>query len=196
MRRILADLREVAELANVAVVVVRHLNKNRAAGANPMYRGSGSIGIIGSARCGLLLAQDPDDPQRRILAATKGNLGQLPPSLALRLLPVPRLGVTRLFWEGESRWTASQLLNASDETASVRSALTEARQWLRAALATGPRPSTSLQQEAAAHGHAWRTLARARRAESIVIRKQPGRNGHWTWELPPSREERQAKSGK
>jgi hypothetical protein len=29
--------------------------------ANPLYRG-GSIGIIGAARCGLLLARDPDDP--------------------------------------------------------------------------------------------------------------------------------------
>lgn len=77
-------------------------------------------------------------------------------------------------WDGDSLWTASQLLNASVESASVRSAFT-----------AGPRPSKALQREAA-HGHAERTLARARRAESILIRKQPGRNGRWTWELPPS----------
>lgn len=184
MRRILAALREVAELANVALVVVRHLNK--AAGANPMYRGGGSIGIIGSARCGLLLASDPDDPDRRILAATKENLTAPPPSLAFRLATVPGSGVARVVWEGESCWTASQLLHAAVETTSVRSALAEARQWLRAALAAGPRPSKALQQEAAAHGHAARTLVRARRAETIVVRKEPGRNGRWTWELPPS----------
>lgn len=184
MRRVLAALREVAELAGVAIVVVRHLNK--AAGANPMYRGSGSIGIIGSARCGLLLASDPDDPARRILAATKENLTTPPPSLAFRLITDPGASVARVVWEGESRWTASQLLNESAESASVRSALTDARQWLRAALAAGPRPSKALLQEAAAHGHAERTLARARRAESIVIRKEPGRNGRWTWELPSS----------
>ena len=44
----------------------------------------------------------------------------------------------------------------------------------------------TLQDEAAAHGHA--VPARARRAESIVIRKQPGPNGHWTWELPAPRD--------
>ena len=53
-----------------------------------------------------------------------------------------------------------------------------------AALAAGPRPSKALQQEAAAHGHTERTLARALRAEEIVIRKQPGRHGAWTWDLP------------
>lgn len=182
VRRILAALRDIAEVANVAVVIVRHLNKE--AGANPMYRGGGSIGIIGSARCGLLLAADPDDPTRRILAATKENLTIPPPSLAFRLATDPISGAAHIVWEGESRWTASQLLHASAETATVRSALAEARQWLREALANGPRPSKTLQQEAAAHGHAWRTLVRARRAEDIIIRKEPGPHGHWTWELP------------
>ena len=184
MRHVLDTLREVAELANIAIVVVRHLNK--AAGGNPMYRGGGSIDIIGSARCGLLLARDPDDPDRRILAATKENLTAPPPSLAFRLATELGSGAARVVWEGESRWTATQLLHAAAETASGRSALTEARLWLRAALAAGPRPSKALQQEAAAHGHAERTLVRARRAEHIVVRKEPGRNGRWTWELPPA----------
>ena len=184
VRRTLAALRAVAERADIAVVVVRHLNK--ASGANPMYRGGGNIGIIGSARCGLLLAPDPDDPERRILAATKENLTARTPSLAFRLVAASGSGVARVVWEGESHWTASQLLHASAEASGVRSALSDARQWLRAALAAGPRPSKILQEEAAAHGHALRTLVRARRAEDIVVRKEPGRNGRWTWELPPT----------
>lgn len=184
VRRILAALREVAERAEVAVVIVRHLNK--AAAANPMYRGGGNIGIIGSARCALLLGRDPDDPERRILAATKENLTAPPPSLAFRLAPVPGSGAARVIWEGESRWTASQLLHQSAEHPGLRSALDEARQWLRAALAAGPRAAKTVQQEAAAHGHAERTLIRARRAESILVRKTPGRNGAWTWSLPPA----------
>jgi hypothetical protein len=184
MRRILDALRDVAELTNVAIVIVRHLNKNREAGANPMYRGGGSIGIIGSARCGLLLAADPADPTRRILAATKQNLTTPPPSLAFRLATDPASGAARIVWDGESHWSAAQLLNAAAESATIRSALSEARDWLRAALSAGPRPGKTLQEEAAAHGHAARTLARARRAENIIIRKEPGRKGRWTWELP------------
>jgi hypothetical protein len=187
MRRTLAALREVAERAHVAVVIVRHLNK--ATGANPMYRGGGSIGIIGSARCALLLAPDPDDPDRRILAATKENLTTHTPSLAFRLETAPGSGVARVVWEGEGSWTATQLLHASAKTGSIRSALDDARHWLRAALAAGPRPSKTLQEEAAAHGHALRTLVRARRAEAIVVRKQLGPNGHWTWELPSASSE-------
>lgn len=182
VRRSLTALRDLAERANVAVIVVRHLNKE--SGANPLYRGSGSIGIIGAARCGLLLASDPEDPARRILAVTKGNLAAPSPSLAFRLVPPPGSSVARVVWEGESRWTASQLLQASRENPATRSALAEARQWLRTALAAGPVPSKHLQEAASAHGHAWRTLVRARRAENITVHKQPGRNGPWTWSLP------------
>src|SRR5918998_1061223 len=94
VRRALAALKTLGERTGASIVVVRHLNKSLS--ANPLYRGGGSIGIIGAARCGLLLAQDPEHPERRILAATKGNLGPPPPSLAFRLENVPRLGVTRV----------------------------------------------------------------------------------------------------
>ncbi len=91
VRRGLAALKALGERTGAAIIVVRHLNKTAA--ANPLYRGGGSIGIIGAARCGLLLARDPDDPHRRILAATKGNLAAPPPSLTFRLNPSPASGV-------------------------------------------------------------------------------------------------------
>jgi hypothetical protein len=182
MRHTLAALHEVAARANVAVVVVRHLNKTT--GANPLYRGAGSIGDIGAARIGLLLAPDPEDPTRRILAATKENLSAPPPSLAFRLITAPGARAAHVAWDGETPWTASQLLQAAAESATTRSALTEARKWLRATLAAGPRPSKTLQEEAAAHGHAWRTLVRACHAENITVTKVPGQHGPWVWSLP------------
>jgi len=87
VRRAFHSLKGLAERTGAAIVAVRHLNKSMT--ANPIYRGGGSIGIIGAARCGLLLAPDPDDAERRILASTKDNLGPPPPSLAFRLLPCP-----------------------------------------------------------------------------------------------------------
>lgn len=107
-----ASRKVVGEKTRAAIVAVRHLNQS--AGANALYRGGGSIGIIGAARCGLLLAADPEEPDRRILAATKGNLGKPPPSLASRLVDAADTGVARVLWEGETRWTAGQLLRAAD----------------------------------------------------------------------------------
>ncbi len=56
IRRALFPLGRLAEETGAAVLVVRHLNKGGS--SNPLYRGGGSIGIIGAARSGLLVAKD------------------------------------------------------------------------------------------------------------------------------------------
>jgi hypothetical protein len=184
VRRALAAMKTLGERTGVAIVVVRHLNKSSS--ANPLYRGGGSIGIIGAARCGLLLAQDPEHPQRRILAATKGNLGHPPPSLAFHLETVPRLGVTRVVWEGETPWTAEALLRATAEGQEKHSALGEARSWLRQVLADGPRPAREVVAEARTMGIATRTYHAARKAEGVIARKEPTLHGGWVLTLPQS----------
>ena len=83
IRQALSQPAALAHDSHCAVLLVRHLSK--AAGANAVYRGSGSIGILGSARTGLLLASHPDDPDLRVLAMTKTNLGPPAPSLGFRL---------------------------------------------------------------------------------------------------------------
>src|SRR5829696_6228563 len=113
VRHALGALKASAERTGAAIVVVRHLNKS--ASANPLYRGLGSVGIIGAARSGLLAA-DPDDPDRRILALAKGNLARPPVSLAFRLEDVPGATVARVVWDGESPWTAAELLDAQVQT--------------------------------------------------------------------------------
>ena len=184
VRRALAAMKTLGERTGAAIVVVRHLNKT--ASTNPLYRGGGSIGIIGAARCGLLLAQDPENPRRRILAATKGNLGHPPPSLAFRLDAVPPLGVTRVAWEGITPWTAAALLRATGESDEERSALGEARAWLRQVLADGPRPAREVVAEARTLGIAVRTYHAARKAEGVISRKEQVVNGVWILTLPQS----------
>ena len=73
IRRVLQQISSLAQQHGCAVICVRHLNK----GASPkaVYRGSGSIGMIGHARTGLLVAQDPNDDEQRILAVSKCNMG-------------------------------------------------------------------------------------------------------------------------
>jgi hypothetical protein len=184
VRRALAALKTLGERTGVAIVAVRHLNKSTS--ANPLYRGGGSIGIIGAARCGLLLAQDPEFPWRRILAATKGNLGLPPASLAFRLDAVPHLGVARVIWEEESPWTAQELLRVTAEDEAQLSALGEARLWLREVLADGPRLARELEGEAGAAGIALRTYYAARQAEGVIASKEQTANGPWILTLAQS----------
>jgi hypothetical protein len=130
IRRAMAPVAALAERLGIALVVLRHLNKTGM--GNPLYRGGGSIGLIGAARSGLLVASDPDDHSRarRILASTKSNLSALPPALAYRLEEAPNEAV-RVEWEGESQHTAKSLLAASTETDEQRDALAEATSFLR-----------------------------------------------------------------
>ncbi len=183
VRHAMAALKAVAERTGAAIVVVRHLTKTP--GANPLYRGAGSIGIIAAARSGLLLAADPDDPERRILALTKGNLARPPAALAFRLEDVLGATVARIAWDGESPWTATQLLHGppAAEGAETRSVIEEARLWLRETLAAGPRLAKELRAEASERGIGRSALYAARKAEGITIAKERTVQGRWFWTL-------------
>jgi AAA domain-containing protein len=182
VRRAFHSLNGLAERTGVAIVAVRHLNKS--ATANPLYRGLGSIGIIAAARCGLLLAPDPNDAERRILASSKANLGRPSPALAFRLLASPGSHVARVVWDGESEWTADQLLRESASGVASHSLLTDAREWLRAALADGPRSARNILREAHEAGIGRNVLYAARKLEGVSISKERVAGGRWVWSYP------------
>jgi AAA domain len=180
-RRALWPLVKLAEDAGAAVVVVRHLNKGNA--SNPLYRGGGSIGIIGAARSGLLVARDPDNADRRVLASTKCNLAKLPPSLLFDLTTADN-GALRVGWMGESSHTAEGLL-ATAHDGEDRGALAEAVDVLRTILAGGPVAAKDVQKDARRAGISDVTL---RRAKSILgvrsCRLGFGPAAIWRWDLP------------
>ena len=180
VRRALAPIARLAQRRGLAVLVIRHLTKQGS--RNPLYRGSGSIGLIGAARSGLLVAPDPDDPAgaRRILASTKSNLGPPPPALAYRLVGAPN-GAATIALDGPSRHTATTLV-ASAAPDSASTTLDEARSVLTAILADGPLPATLVRHQSAQAGVSPRTLDRAKVALGVRSRKLPD---GWVWVLPP-----------
>ncbi|MCV6983092.1 AAA family ATPase [Mycolicibacterium pulveris] len=123
MRQVLARLAALADETGCTVLLLRHLNKGK---GDPLYRGGGSIGIVGAARAGLLVAPDPDDESTRVLAAVKSNLAPLPDSLTYRLMDVPERGAARVEWVGTSQHDAYALLASHDREEKT----TEAEQWL------------------------------------------------------------------
>jgi hypothetical protein len=128
VRGVLHQLSTLAEDTGCTVLLLRHLNKTGA--GSPIYRGGGSIGIIGAARAGFLVAPDPDDDDVRVLACVKSNLAATPPSLSYRLEEVPG-GVTRVVWGEESQHAAAALLRRGNpEERTDRTECDEAAEWL------------------------------------------------------------------
>ncbi len=177
IRGALTPLCKLADEIGVAVIVVRHLNK--ASGGQAIYRGGGSIGIIGAARCAYLVAKDPEDEGRRILAGVKNNLAPLPPSLSFSLKEVD--GASRVVWGGVSNHGADALL-AIPSSPEERKALDEAKEFLRVLFSNGAVESKEAQRQARAAGIADATLRRAKKALSIRVEKQSFKGG-WAWVL-------------
>jgi AAA domain len=184
VRRALAAMAYMAARTGAAVLIVRHMNKG--VGGKPLYRGGGSIGIIGAARAGLLAAPDPDDDARRVLATTKSNLAAMPEALAYRLAADDRHGVARVVWDGVTSHTAADLLRVRHEDPDDQApARTEAEDVLREILSDGPVPARQAKALARDAGIAERTLDRAREAIGAVTRREGfGKGARWLWSLP------------
>jgi hypothetical protein len=178
VRRALAPLAGMAERTGAAVAVVRHLNK--ATGGSPLYRGGGSIGIVGAARSALLVARHPEDEGRRVLAPLKSNLAQAASSLAFSLTGADN-GAVRVEWLGETTYSADALLSAPIDP-EERSALDEAKEYLYDALKDAPRWSKAVKEEASEVGISEITLKRAKR--ELGVRSEKEADGSWTWRLP------------
>lgn len=184
IRRVLAPLAAIAERTQAAIVVVRHLNK--AVGGNPLYRGGGSIGIIGAARSGLVVAKDPTDQSgaKRVLAMTKSNLSAPAPSLVYSLVEAKN-GAVEVVWEGVSDRTADDLLGT--ETNHNTSRTEDAIHFLKEVLGSGPVQADRIQAAANAEGISPKVLRTAREKLGIKPKKfgKPGaKHQGWLWQLP------------
>lgn len=195
IRRALGPLNLMAEDTGVAIVAIRHLNK--ALGLSAIDRGGGSVGIGANARSVLIFAAHPDDeehPGLRVMACVKGNLAPRPATLGYRveeeriaLDDGSVVGHPVIVWQRDPvELSADQLVGI--RTTDARKEAPErdaAAEWLRDALAAGPMAAGELQDRAAADGHAWRTIERAKPgvARSVRERKDDGATGQWMWRL-------------
>jgi len=184
VRRALAPLAGLAERTGACVLVVRHLNK--APGNNPLYRGGGSIGIIGAARMAFVVGKDPQDDNRRVLATTKNNLARPPRSLMFTLEEAES-GAVRVNWLGESEVSAKDLL-ATPQDQEHADARSEAVEFLNDVLADGPMPASDIIRDAEDAGIAEKTLRRAKKHLGVMAYREgeAGKRGagRWLWKLP------------
>lgn len=179
VRQALKRLKHFAERTNAAVILVRHLNKS--SGRHPLYRGSGSIGIIAAARSALLVANDPQDPNMRVLCHVKNNLGPLMPSL--RYEPVQAgNGNVVIEWRGQCDYKPEDLLVPPKDN---KGQLDEARKFLLDMLEAGPVEQRTVKAKAAEVALAWRTVERAKEMLRVMSRRKGwGPGSKCLWQLP------------
>jgi RecA-family ATPase len=185
VRRALAPLAGLADRTGAAVLVIRHLNK--ASANNPLYRGGGSIGIIGAARMAFVVGKDPRDENRRVLASTKNNLAP-PPQSFMFGLEEAKSGSVRVNWLGQSEVSAKDIL-ATPQDHEHADARGEAVEFLNQVLADGPLPAKQVIVEADDAGIAEKTLRRAKKILDVIVYREnitgeKRGSGRWMWKLP------------
>ncbi|HJT59859.1 MAG TPA: AAA family ATPase [Ktedonobacteraceae bacterium] len=107
IRENLSLLAILAQRANCAILIVRHLNKGGS--ENPLYRGSGSIGIIATVRTGLLVVQHPFDENKRLLVPIKNNLSEKASNLTYQVTANAD-GIPSIQWLGTNHYPVASLL--------------------------------------------------------------------------------------
>jgi hypothetical protein len=178
VRRALLPLAELAALHRCVVLLVRHLNKT--GGARALYRGGGSIGILGMCRSAWLAAPDPTDEGRCVLAQLKNNLAPAQPSLAYQVVR-GNAEVATFRWLGPVDWTANALLGARI-VAPIAPPRDRAKEFLLEFLQDGPRLFKDVWPAAKRAGLTERTLRRARNeleARSIRVFRDGQTHAWW-----------------
>jgi plasmid stability protein len=192
VRQAVAALNLIAREHGCAVLVILHLNKS--ASTDPLLRHEGSAAFTQVVRGGLMLGQDPDDPDgeegnQRVLAVSSSNLAPLAKSLVYRIDTSTVEGDTaeaiqtaRMVHIGESDANGHDLL-ATRQDDEHRSAQDEARDFLETELANGAMPASDIQAAAKRVGIADKPL-RCARVQLGIKPEKTGFKGGWEWALP------------
>jgi hypothetical protein len=192
IRRTLRHVRQVAGRTGCAIVMLRHLRKE--GGAKAIYRGGGSIGIVGAARAGWLIGVNPDDESMRVLACTKSNLMERPQALGFRLTPHDQLGVAYVTWTGPVALRADDLGAApkapepSEDSVVKVTEIEFCMSVLRQILADGERWSHEVLDEIKEWHFNNKTVQEARNRLGVVARQVRRSEGEarsgWKMRLP------------
>lgn len=177
IRQLLSFLKEIAEMGDTAILIVRHLTKAKHDKA--IYQGGGSMDVVGAARSAIRVAEHPDDPDTKVIVHIKHNIAPRGQSWAFELVTPEGAGQAHLEWIGPSDLTIEDLMGQGD--ASRKSALDQAIDLLREELKDGPKPTSYILQKAKEQEIAKRTIDRARSEIGVISKKE---TSGWVLSLP------------
>lgn len=191
IRLVTDPLSELIEKTGTAVIVVDHVNKRVAKGAEPMAAvgGSGS-GFPAACRMGFLVGTDPDNEENKVLANIKSNVRQKAPAIFFEVDEVELDGledsIPTLVQDYEGPMDAIRLVSSQRETGKVgrpADKRAQAAEWLTNYLADAGEPvkASAIYEDALQHGMTRRTLRRA--AQDMGVEKI-GQGPGLMWDLP------------
>ncbi len=187
---VLAPVAELAARHGVAIVAVTHPPKS--GGGKGVNASVGSQAFVAVVRTSWLVAEDPDDTERRLLLSMKNNIGHAK-GLAFKIYshPVPTKQGTVyaprvVFVEGDIETTADDVVK-SETTGLGRNKGDKAKAFLAAALKDGPVAITKLIADAKEQGISYDALKRVRDGLGIVSNKDSMKGG-WVWGYPKESE--------
>lgn len=184
VRALLAPLSDLASKHRAAIVCVSHLNKG---GSNQaLMRTQGSVAFVAAARASYIVAKDQECPERRLFLPAKNNLGNDQTGFAFSVASITLengIKTSRIEFENEPVTVRADeaLITDNDE----RTALDDAKEFLRETLGDNEVPVKGLQRLAKDAGHTWPTIRRA--ANQLGIKKHRtgfGKEGSWGWRFP------------
>ena len=178
VRPLLARLAQLAEVCDVAVLLVSHLRKSF--GPTPaIYQMIGSMAFTAVVRALWSILKDPHDPERRLMVPVKMNLIRDPLGMAYRIVDPGRVD-----------WEPTPLALEADERGENAFAATDradrnglAKQWLHRLLQNGRPPSEQIKQLSRKAGISRTSLWDAKKELKVKAIKISKRGG-WYWDLP------------
>lgn len=179
---VMNPLGDAAQAADVAILVVRHFNKDRQADA--LNRGAGSLGgIVGAARALWTVAVDAEDETGETKAVGVAKLNYAKPQPPLRYRVVDRLppgwvtgSVSGIEWLGAASVSITTMMA---EGSSVGDAVRE----LEEILTPGPLGASAAEAKMRARGYS-RDATKGAKKRLGVISTKAGMTGGWLWTLP------------
>jgi hypothetical protein len=143
------------------------------------------MAFIGSARVGWVVGKHPDNPDIRVLAISKSNIGTMDASLEFRLVNDETYGCARIEWIGSSKLTADSLYEV--QNSEEKSLSEEAKEWLEEFLSQGGMDKATIKREAQKLGFSEKSLRLAREKLGITPKRQGSGTSHTSmWALPTS----------
>jgi hypothetical protein len=190
MRDVTTPLARLAEKHNAAVVLVEHVLKKVTMKMDALNAVGGQV-LPAACRMGFLYGEDPEDPDRRLLACVKSNVRKKPDAVALEIdtSELEIVGeIPSLNYDGECDVDPIRLVASEGEPGDPGrkpEKRAQATEWLiqYLAAAAGPVPSKQVQEDAKVQEISARTVRRA--ADELGVIRTPSTGGpKCTWELP------------